>query len=245
MKDTATIKPIDRDEMVELATEEYQRLFDLLRGLEAADWERQTVCDDWTVHLMVAHLFGAAESNASFLESMRQLRSGRKLAKQLGVEDIDGINAVQVDARKHLASTELMEQLEAVAPRAIAGREKSPGLARRMSIPSGVGYKMTMGHLVDRVYTRDQWMHRIDISAATDRDLVLTKEHDGRIVEDVVVEWASRHGEPFELVLDGPAGGTYRAGTDGVRIEMDAVEFCLVLAGRLDKPMQLAVPVVF
>ena len=32
----------------------------------------------------------------------------------------------------------------------------------------------------------------------------LTPEHDGRLVADIVAEWASIHGEPFELVLDGP-----------------------------------------
>ena len=245
MRDIHTIEPIDRNEMVVLATAEYRRLFEFLRSLDDDDWERQTVCDDWTVRLMVAHLLGAAESNASFFESMRQLRAGKKVARQMEAEDIDGINAVQVEQRRHLSPTELVDRLEAVAPRAIAGRKRTPGLARRMSIPTGVGYDMKMGHLMDRVFTRDQWMHRIDIAAATGRDLQLTAAHDGRIVEDVVLEWAQRHGEPFELVLGGAAGGAYRSGGDGARIEMDAIEFCLVLAGRLDKPMSLAVPIVF
>ena len=38
------------------------------------------------------------------------------------------------------------------------------------------------------ILTRDTWMHRVDISRATGRDLVLTAEHDGRIVADVVDE---------------------------------------------------------
>lgn len=245
MRDINTIEPIGRDEMAGLATEEYGRLIALLHSLDAAGWEQQTVCDDWTVRPMVAHLLGAAESNASLLESLRQLLRGRKIAKAMGAEDIDGINAVQVEARKHLSPTELVDRLEMVAPKAVAGRRRTPGLVRRMRIPTGVGYDMTMGHLMDRVFTRDQWMHRIDIAAATDRDLELTAEHDGRIVEDVVLEWAQIHGQSFELVLDGPAGGGYRSGRGGARIEMDAAEFCLVLAGRLDKPMELAVPVVF
>ena len=245
MKDIRAIDPINREEMVDLATEEYRRLFDLLQSLEAADWERQTVCDDWTVRLMVAHLLGAGESNASFFESIRQLRRGKRIAKQTNVEDIDGINAVQVEDRKHLSPSELVERLRDVAPKAVAGRRRTPGLARRMTIPTGVGYDMTMGHMMDRVFTRDQWMHRIDISAATGRELVLTPDHDARIVEDVVLEWAQIHEKPFELNLDGPAGGGYRSGEEGALIEMDATEFCLVLAGRLDKPMPLAVPVVF
>jgi hypothetical protein len=47
-----------------------------------------------------------------------------------------------------------------------------------------------------------------------------------------VAEWAGTHGEPFTLVLDGPAGGHYRAGTGGERVHMDAIEFCRTLAER-------------
>ena len=60
----------------------------------------------------------------------------------------------------------------------------------------------------------------------------LTAEHDGRLVGDIVAEWASIHGEPFELVLDGPAGGKFSQGVDGERVEIDAIEFIRVLAGR-------------
>jgi hypothetical protein len=62
---------------------------------------------------------------------------------------------------------------------------------------------------------------------------VLTAEHDGRIVADVVAEWARRHGEPFTLELTGPAGNLFTAGGGSSDpTAMDAVEFCWVLAGR-------------
>ena len=70
---------------------------------------------------------------------------------------------------------------------------------------------------------------------------------DGRH-RDRLAEWAHRHGQPFTLVLTGPAGGTYTSlGTSGATpasrvdddtstasdpIELDAVEFCRILAGR-------------
>ena len=34
------------------------------------------------------------------------------------------------------------------------------------------------------------------------------------------------------LTLTGPAGGTWSSGTDGERIDLDAVEFCRILSGR-------------
>ena len=42
-------------------------------------------------------------------------------------------------------------------------------------------------------------MHRVDISLATDRPRHLTHDHDGVLVDDVVTEWASRHGQPYSL----------------------------------------------
>ncbi|MDX1382582.1 MAG: hypothetical protein R3190_03005, partial [Thermoanaerobaculia bacterium] len=44
--------------------------------------------------------------------------------------------------------------------------------------------------LFDTILTRDTWMHRTDLAEATGRPLELTADHDGRIVADVVAEWA-------------------------------------------------------
>jgi hypothetical protein len=88
------------------------------------------------------------------------------------------------------------------------------------------------GYLMDIILTRDTWMHRVDIARAAGKPLVLTPEHDGRLVADVVSEWARRHGRPFTLHLSGPAGGTFSAGRDGEQIDIDAVEFCRILSGR-------------
>ena len=89
-----------------------------------------------------------------------------------------------------------------------------------------------MGYLFDVILTRDPWMHRVDVAHATGRQMQLTPEHDGRIVADVVAEWARRHDTPFTLTLTGPAGGTYVAGDNGEHITIDAIEFCRTLSGR-------------
>lgn len=75
-------------------------------------------------------------------------------------------------------------------------------------------------------------MHRIDISRATGRAMVLTAEHDGRIVADIVAEWARRHGQAFTLVLTGPAGATFSSGEDGEHFELDAIEFARTVSLR-------------
>jgi hypothetical protein len=76
------------------------------------------------------------------------------------------------------------------------------------------------------------WCHRIDICAATGRPIDLKPDHDGRLVADIVAEWAEIHDLSFDLVLDGPAGETFRNGHDGEHVEIDAIDFIRTLASR-------------
>lgn len=89
-----------------------------------------------------------------------------------------------------------------------------------------------LAYLVDIIYTRDVWMHRVDVCRATGREPVLTEDHDGRVVADIVADWARRHGRPFDPELTGPAGGSFAYGPGGPRLADDAVEFCRALSGR-------------
>jgi hypothetical protein len=75
-------------------------------------------------------------------------------------------------------------------------------------------------------------MHRIDIARATGRPLELSAAHDGRIVADLVSDWARRHASPVSLTLTGPAGGRFEMGTGGPGIEVEAVTFARNISGR-------------
>ena len=103
----------------------------------------------------------------------------------------------------------------------------------------------TLGYVWEVIMTRDPWMHRVDIARATGTPLELTSDHDGRLVADVVEEWAAGHGAPFTLTLTGPAGGTFTQATGGPALELDAVEFCRILSGRAPGTGLLAQAVAF
>ncbi len=105
-----------------------------------------------------------------------------------------------------------------------------------MKLPQAqdVGGRMehwTNGFLLDTILTRDPWMHRMDIARAIGRPPTLTADHDGAIVADVVAEWADRHGQPYDLVLEGPAGGHFSSGA-AAELRLDAIDFCRLLSGR-------------
>jgi uncharacterized protein (TIGR03083 family) len=234
------IRPITRStDAPEVALAAYDQLLSLLRDLETGEWEAPTECPGWTVADMVGHLIGAAEANASLRENLRQQAWGARHRGEHGDNPLDAVNARQVHEHAALSPAERVRRLTELAPRAVSGRMRLPGLLRRVSIPiaqsgssAGMPPRLQLGHLVDVVYTRDVWMHILDIGRATGRPVDLSRPVNARIAADVVREWALRHGEPVDLTLTGPCGGHFVAGHSGEAIEVDAVEFCRALSGR-------------
>jgi uncharacterized protein (TIGR03083 family) len=235
--DASALAPFDHREGMALFSAELQRNLDLMRSLSDRDWATQTECPDWDVRRMYLHVLGACESGASIRELLHQLRRARAFQKAHGGPQEAALSATQVAERIDLTPPELVARFAAVAPRAVRGRTRLPSLLRRVSMPvdGPVVEKWTLGYLIDTIYVRDAWMHRVDVTRATGRELTLSRDHDGRIVSDVVAEWSRRHGQPFHLTLTGPAGGTFTAHGGGAAADamtLDAVEFCRILAGR-------------
>jgi uncharacterized protein (TIGR03083 family) len=231
MSTTISAPDLRHRDWMAAAEEEYRRLGTVLRELSEDEWNRPTDCSEWTVRQMVAHLVGGAEAAASVREMIRQMRLGRRLRP--GADGVDGMNAVQVQERAAVDPRQLCDDLDSAGARAVRRRSALPAAVRALPVPFGppLGTK-PLGYLMDRIYTRDDWMHRADLARATGRPLELTPEHDGRIVADVVAEWARAHGQPYRLTLTGPAGGTWSRGTDGEDLTLDAIEFCRIVSGR-------------
>jgi uncharacterized protein (TIGR03083 family) len=226
---------INRAEARVLAEEEFRRFADLVASLTPQEWATPTDCTRWDVRKMALHILGSAEAQASVREFAHQLRRGMPLNKEIGSHHwVDGLNELQIRERDHLSNAELVAQLSAVGPKAVKGRWGTPPPARYVPVSFGppIGWA-PLKYLLDVGFTRDVWAHRIDIHAAINRPMRLSADHDGRLVADIVAEWASIHGQPFELVLEGPAGGKYRQGVDGERVEINALDFVRTLAGRL------------
>jgi uncharacterized protein (TIGR03083 family) len=239
---------LGHDEWMSLAAREYERLDEVLAGLTPDAWYMPTDCDGWNVRDMVAHLVGAAESNARLREAMHQARVARSMPGKMFV---DRLNAVQVSERKDRTPIQLVEDLRSAGQRGVRARRRIPGAVRAIRVPFGppLGLR-SVGYLTDRIYTRDVWMHRIDICRATGAPLHVDAHHDGVLVADVVAEWAAAHGQPIHLTLTGQAGGTWRLPIDtqtrgGTVIELDGIEFCRILSGRASGAGLLAYTVPF
>ena len=224
------------DEAMDLAGETYDRMAGVLASLDAEDWQRPTDCDGWTVRDLAGHVLGSFRSAASMREMAGlQLAAGRR-AKADGGSPVDHMTAIQVERTADLTPAQLVDEARALVPKATAGRRRIPGVVRRharIQVRFGsFDERWTLGFLNDVILTRDMWLHRIDVCGATGREPELTPDHDGRIVADVADEWARRHGQPYHLVLTGPAGGRFGDPAAGEVLELDAVEFCRILSGR-------------
>ncbi|GAC1669613.1 MAG: hypothetical protein NVS9B8_12510 [Candidatus Limnocylindrales bacterium] len=233
------------DEAWARARAEYVRMLELMATLRDDDWTRPTDCTAWDVRAMLGHLVGAIEGFASPRTLIHQYRQGAKLLKNGAVDGhlpVDGANAVQVRERADAPTAELIDRYERAIPGAMRWRRRLSWVPGTMDDDAG---RFTMAELFRVILTRDTWMHRVDITRATGRALVLTPGHDGRIVEDCVLDWATRHGRAFSLELSGPAGGRFGGGGGVTASECDAVEFVRALSGRGTSPQILGTRVVF
>jgi uncharacterized protein (TIGR03083 family) len=249
--DVSTVKALTHPEAMRLQAQELDRTLALLRSLDDTEWRKATDCPDWDIQAMYQHVLGACEAGASMRENIHQLRRARSYRRSYGGPLEAALSAVQVRERAALGPVQIVERLTAVAPKTVRGRSRTPALARdhvKMAVDGPVHESWKLGYLVDTIYLRDLWMHRVDVAHALGRPLELTADHDGRIIADVVTEWARRHGRPFVLDLTGPAGGTFGRQSDlpeAEHLSLDAVKFCRTLAGRAVQPGLLATVVPF
>jgi uncharacterized protein (TIGR03083 family) len=241
------IPALEHEEAMDLAAADYDRMLTLVDRLDGPDWTQPTDCSGWDVKAMIGHLLGMLELQADPEDRMRQLKMATEEAQKSGRLRLDALTALQVREHAALSTHEVRAELHLAAPRGLAARRAMPAEFRATpydpQLPGQSGW--TFGYLFDVIHTRDPWLHRIDICRATGQQLDLSASHDGRIVADVVAEWARAHAQRFSLELTGPAGGSFIGQGGGPSLTLDAVEFCRTLSGRAQGTGLLETHVVF
>jgi len=235
--DVTTIDRITHNEAMAITAVENQRFSNLLANLTTEDWTKPTDCTLWDVKGVVSHIVGSAAGQASPLEFARQVLRGRPLRREIGAPYWwDGMNEVQVRERANVPASQLVADWDANSERALRARTRLPrpiSSLPLLGLPEPVG-RQPLRYLFDIGFTRDVWAHRIDIAVAAGKEFEQDASHDGRLIADMVAEWAGTHGEPFILQLTGPAGGTFISGSGGEQVNLDAIEFARIVSGRLE-----------
>ena len=108
-------------------------------------------------------------------------------------------------------------------------------------VTPGYEQKVSFGELIDNIFTRDMWMHRLDICQATGREMVQAPNHDSRITA-LVMRDLDAHlsrklgGHSVIYRLTGHAGGEWTVGGNsaaGAEISMDTFDFHRLASGRI------------
>ena len=241
LANAASIPSLTHPEATAMAVFEQERFLTLVESLAPADWEQPTACPLWNVRQMVAHVTGAAAGYAHWSQFRRQYSPFvQRPYRQAGFSLLDALNQIQVDDRSTASPADLLAELREVGPRAIATRKRLPALVRAARLPLPVLGVMPLGYLTDLIYTRDMWMHRLDICRATGREMVQTSWHDGRITALVVRDLARKltpklAGQAVMYELTGTSGGCWSLGENaspGATITMNVLDFHLLASGR-------------
>ena len=237
------IPSLTHAEATAMATLELERFLALVTSLSDEEWEQPTACTLWNVRQVLAHVTGGYAAYARWSEFKRQGSARvQRPYRASGLSFLDSMNQIQVDDRAHATPAALLDELRDVGPRAVATRAKLPAVLRavRVPLPDLEGFT-PIGYLTDLIITRGMWVHRLDICRATQREMVMTAEHDGRMVALVVRDLAKKlaahlRTTPLVYQLSGRGGGTWQLGTKGppaATLGLDILDFNLLASGRL------------
>lgn len=235
----ARLPQTDPDTARDLAVAEFDALLAMVDAFGAPDWDRPTDCTEWRVRDMVAHLAGAAEEACRLSVMLRHQAAALNGARRRGAAMADALGEVQIADRAGLSDAELAADLRRWASGAPDARRRQPGLLRRIPMPAFTGLRpgTTLAHLLDVVYLRDVWLHRVDLQRATGVEMPRSRaegEVVAQVVRDLDLEWT---GPAFTLELTGRAPGRWVVG-EGEPVAVvteDAVALMRLLSGRSDE----------
>jgi uncharacterized protein (TIGR03083 family) len=230
----AGLPEVERNEAAAVGQAEGQAALALLRELRDEDWQRPTDCTEWDVRMVVAHLVAQCEDGISMPTMLRRELAGRR--RYPGKAGVDAHMAAQIDDHRTESGPDLVERFARLWPHAVRARLRRPAPLRRAKMSLGVPglLRAQFSYLLDVIYNHDLWMHRVDLTRATDRPFIVG-DHDRHIVaqaiRDLALRWSAA---PVALELTGPAGGSWAigAGDPVALVRADAVAYMRALAGR-------------
>lgn len=271
IENVADILPLNHKEAGLMARVELERFIALLETLTEDDWLKPTYCTLWNVHQMVSHQVGAYAGFASWAEFRRQWGPPpQPKPGQMTIDAVNDIQiADRAEAKPAELIAELRQVgPKAIAtrqriPAVIRGLRFAFGtflyawrpaeVLRALRWPYGSTavssnpYEQTwrgamrLDYITDLIYIRDTWMHRMDICLATGREMILTDDHDGRMMALVMRDLAEQLKDilgckTVAYDIPGPGGGCWKIGpaaTPAAIIQMDLLYLNVLASGRM------------
>lgn len=152
------------------------KLIELLKNLEAADWQRQTVAKQWRVKDVAAHLL---DGNIRLLSIFRDDFFGESAPASPGpplIPFLNGLNADWVKAMKRVSPQMLIFLLETTGPVFCNYLKSLDPFAKSVLPVSWAGEKESSNRMeIAREYT-EKWLHQQQIRDAVNMPGLMTKE---------------------------------------------------------------------
>lgn len=272
-QDVANIPRLSHAEAGRMARVELERFLALLETLSEGDWRQPTYCTLWNVRQVVCHQAGAYAGSAGLSQFRRQWAPApQPKPGQFGIDAVNDLQvADRSDAAPSDLIAELRQVgPKAIAnrqriPAMVRGLRFQPGpflmawrpaqmlaALRRPYGPTTVSFshsqrayqgRMRLDYITDLIYTRDTWMHRIDICLATGRKMVLTDDHDGRMMALVMRDLGDQlaavpNTRTVAYDIPGTGGGRWKMGPGSAPEATIRMDLCYlnVLASRRITP---------
>lgn len=240
----AHLPQTDPDAARDHAAAEYDALLAMVGAFSPSDWDRPTDCTAWQVRDMVAHVAGAAEEACRLPVLLRHQAAALNGVRRRAGAMADLLSQAQIDDRDGLTDAALAADLRRWAAGAADGRRRQPRPLRRVPMLAFTGLRpgTTLAHLLDVIYVRDVWLHRVDLQRATGVDMpVSTAEGEvvAQVVRDLDLEWP---GPAFTLELTGRGAARWRVGEGDpvATVTEDSVALMRLLSGRSDECVLVA-----
>jgi uncharacterized protein (TIGR03083 family) len=236
------VPPLAHEEAAHMARVELERFLTFLESLTATDWQRPTACTLWNVREVVAHVTGATHSWTSWKALIRDYGNPLPLRpyQKRGMNILDATNQYAVDRRAGGQPADLITELRHIGPQAIAMREGLPALVRNLKLPIPTLGFVPVHILTDLIYTRDMWVHRLDICRAIGREMEIDPAQDGRLLALVMRDLDARLRKALATSVVYHVSGAFPAiwsvgpdGPAGAQLEIDAFDLVWMGAGRL------------
>lgn len=201
-----------------------ERLVELLRSLEAEDWDRPTIAGSWQVRDVAAHLLDGALRKLSlardgwFVERP-DIRSPHDL-----VDFINRLNREGVAVYRRLSPAVMIDWMTLTCEQFAAFHESLDPFARAAFSVSWAGEDASLNWFDTARELTERWHHQQQIRLATGREGIMTRELYHPVLDCfmrglpyALREVGARDGATVTVEVTGPCGGlwTFRKHLEG------------------------------
>jgi uncharacterized protein (TIGR03083 family) len=212
--DLAPVRPVF---LVDLFPPLHQELITLLRGLDPADWHRQTACALWSVKDIAAHLLDTSLRRISFGRDRLDMTPDTEIASY---DDLVGylnrLNAEWIAAARRLSPRVLIELLDFTAPVMHAlFQSLDPHAPATFSVAWAGESTSANWFDIAREYT-ERWLHQQQIREAVNDAGLMARRWLGpaldvfmRAVPFTYQQVETQPGRSVQIEIEGEAGGVW------------------------------------